>query len=299
MNAHFATSFKTVFVAVCPTTLKRICRQHGIQRWPSRKIKKVGHSLQKIQLVMDSVHGASGSFQIESFYSNFPNLASSDPKTSSFSPAKLNTIASKAMEGVTKSLSPSCSQTSSSGQSSSSGTHAYPYPHPRTPKGEDTCNNVLKRARSDAELHVSVYNQDQEPEPPEPKPKVFHRSNSHKSFADLPTGPKLPPKGGNDRGEHILRVKVTYGEEKIRFRLQKDWGFDQLLQEIAKRFSINDIKEFHLKYFDDDSEWVLLTCDADLEECVDVYTSCKSATIKLVLLEPQCLAGSLGSNVVL
>ncbi|KAM0014678.1 putative transcription factor Nin-like family [Helianthus debilis subsp. tardiflorus] len=299
LRQYFAGSLKDAAknLGVCPTTLKRICRQHGIQRWPSRKIKKVGHSLQKIQLVMDSVHGASGSFQIESFYSNFPALASPDPNTSSLSPSKFIMIDSKAGDGVTKSLSPSCSQTSSSGQSSSSGNP--PYPNPRTPTGEDTCNNVLKRARSDADLHVSLYSQDQDQDQ-EPEQKVFNRSRSHKSLTKLPTAPMIPPNSGNARDESILRVKVAFGEEKIRFRLQNDWGFDRLLQEIAKRFSINDIKEFHLKYFDDDSEWVLLTCDADLEECIDVYRSCKSGTIKLALLEPQYLGGgSFGSNATL
>ncbi|KVI07697.1 Phox/Bem1p [Cynara cardunculus var. scolymus] len=288
LRQYFAGSLKDAAknLGVCPTTLKRICRQHGIQRWPSRKIKKVGHSLQKIQLVMDSVHGASGSFQIESFYSNFPKLASSDPKTSSFSASKFHNVDSKPIEGLVKSsLSPSCSQTSSSGQSCSSGTH--PYPHPRTPTAEDSGNCGLKRARSDAELHVSLYSEDQEQ-------KVLQRSHSHKSLTELPITPKLPPKG-----EHVQRVKVTYGEEKIRFRLQKDWGYGHLLQEIAKRFCINDMNEYHLKYFDDDSEWVLLTCDADLEECIDVYRLCQNATIKLALFEPQLVAGSLGSTVVL
>lgn len=288
LRQYFAGSLKDAAknLGVCPTTLKRICRQHGIQRWPSRKIKKVGHSLQKIQLVMDSVHGASGSFQIGSFYSNFPKLASPDPKTSSFSASKLHTIDSKPIEGVVKSsLSPSCSQTSSSGQSCSSGTH--PYPHPHTPTGEDSRNCGLKRARSDAEIHVSLCSQDQEP-------KVLQRSHSHKSLTELPVTPKLPPKG-----ENVQRVKVTFGEEKVRFRLQKDWGYSHLLQEIAKRFGITDMNEFHLKYFDDDSEWVLLTCDADLEECIDVYRSCENATIKLALFEPQLISGSLGSTMVL
>lgn len=286
LRQYFAGSLKDAAknLGVCPTTLKRICRQHGIQRWPSRKIKKVGHSLQKIQLVMDSVHGASGSFQIESFYSNFPNLASSDPKTGPFSPKPIEATITKS------SLSPSCSQTSSSGQSSSSGTH---------PTNDEP---ILKRARSDAELHVSVYNQDHDhdqDQDQEQEPKVLQRSHSHKLLTEVPMTQNRPPKSGNSRDENVSRVKVTFGEEKIRFRLQKDWGYNQLLEEIAKRFCIGDINGFHLKYFDDDSEWVLLTCDADLEECVDVYRSCKTGTIKLALSEAQHVGGSFGSTVIL
>ncbi|XP_076892888.1 protein NLP5-like [Bidens hawaiensis] len=277
LRQYFAGSLKDAAknLGVCPTTLKRICRQHGIQRWPSRKIKKVGHSLRKIQLVMDSVHGAPGSFQIDSFYSKFSNIPSSGPKTSPLSPSKV-------IEGVTKSHSSSCSQTSSSGQSCSSETHLF------------TGDNVLKRARCDVELHVSLYSQDQELEP-----EVFQRSCSHKLLTELPSASTPLPKGGNALDDNIQRVKVTYGEEKVRFRLQKEWGYAQILEEIAKRFSITDINCLHLKYFDDDSEWVLLTCDADLEECIDVYRSCKGGTIQLALFEPHHTGGSVGSNATL
>nr|POE97266.1 protein nlp2 [Quercus suber] len=79
--------------------------------------------------------------------------------------------------------------------------------------------------------------------------------------------------------------------------MKNNWGYKDLLLEIACRFNIDDISRFDVKYLDDDSEWVLLTCDDDLEECIDICRSSQSDTIKLALQVSRHRVGrSLGSN---
>ncbi|KAL2529722.1 Protein NLP4 [Forsythia ovata] len=297
LRQYFAGSLKDAAknLGVCPTTLKRICRQHGIKRWPSRKIKKVGHSLQKIQRVIDSVQGASGALQIESFYCNFPDLAS--PNTSSVKPLSnsKSTNYSKPLDKLHEGgiLSPppaascspstSLSQSSSSSQCCSSGSQPNPYTlniegHEGPMAKEESVNGMLKRARSDAHLHLLGNG-----------PKNLPRSQSHVSFIELRKPENLPPapeyRGRQSRERDAQRVKVSYGEEKIRFRMQNNWGYKDLLRQVARRFGIDDTCNFHIKYLDDDSEWILLTCDADLKECIDVCRLSRNQTIKLSLLQ--------------
>ncbi|KAG2323249.1 hypothetical protein Bca4012_058750 [Brassica carinata] len=282
LRQYFAGSLKDAAksIGVCPTTLKRICRHHGITRWPSRKIKKVGHSLKKLQLVMDSVQGAQGSIPLDSFYTSFPELSS--PNISSNASLKINEQLQHLnlpnenggiAEDKPAQMSPS-SSCSGSNTNTSNTLHV----------AEDA-DGVLKKAHTEVELQNG--NQD--------VTKCLARTQSHNIFKEppLPGSSNMSLRDGGG-----IKVKATFGEAIIRFTLLPSWGYSELQKEIARRFNIDDVSWFDLKYLDDDNEWVLLTCEADLEECIDIYRSSQSQTIKISLHDPfqVKLGGSFGSS---
>ncbi|CAH8342281.1 unnamed protein product [Eruca vesicaria subsp. sativa] len=231
LRQYFAGSLKDAAksIGVCPTTLKRVCRQNGIQRWPSRKIKKVGHSLQKIQRVIDSVECVSGPLPISSFYASLPNLTSQEPSS---------------QQAKTSPPPPSKSPVSTYSSSSS-----------------QCCSSETQLNSSSLEETVLTLS----------------------SLENIPQGGTNLLSTSSQDDVDSMRIKVSYGEEKIRFRMRDSRRLADLMWEIGKRFGIEDMSRYDLKYLDEDSEWVLLTCDEDVEECVDVWRTTPSHTIKLML----------------
>ncbi|KAL5984214.1 hypothetical protein ACLOJK_018318 [Asimina triloba] len=290
LRQHFAGSLKDAAksLGVCPTTLKRICRQHGITRWPSRKIKKVGHSLRKLQVVIDSVQGAEGAIQLSSLYANFPQPSPNAFGTSTFSTLQTSMQTSSTIaqpEAIlstctapVKSPSSSCSQTSNSSLSCSSGAQQHSHV-PNLIVGEDASvidSHIvtLKKAYSEVELNQLA---GEETGPP-------YRSHSQKSLSDflsLERQSSLPRRRNAPRDRNFLRLKVIYGEEKLRFKMRASGGYLDLQKEVAKRLNIGDMSSICLKYLDDDADWVLLTCDDDLQECKDIHSSSLARSIKL------------------
>ncbi|KAJ0241893.1 Protein NLP1 [Hirschfeldia incana] len=273
LQQYFAGSLKDAAksIGVCPTTLKRICRHHGITRWPSRKIKKVGHSLKKLQVVMDSVQGAQGSLPLDSFYTSFPalnspNMSSNGPSLKSKEPLQLLNAQTAEDKPAPRSPSSSCSGSSTN-----------------TANTLQVADGVLKKVHSEgAELH----NGNQEETKSFKEPPLLENVPGSSSSKSLRAG------GG-------IKVKATFGEAIIRFTLPPSWGYRELEQEIARRFNIDDVSWFDLKYLDDDKELVLLTCEGDLEECIDLHrSSSQSQTIRISLHDAfqVKLGGSFGSS---
>ncbi|CAL9161821.1 unnamed protein product [Musa hybrid cultivar] len=291
LQKYFAGSLKDAAksLGVCPTTLKRICRQHGITRWPSRKIKKVGHSLRKLQVVIDSVHGPGGAVQFSSLYENFIKATWSENNLATgttFSLSKQNDLpdfsnANQQLEsrlssrtsGSNSLSSSSCSQNSNSSQGYSSEQRkcvdAHEFAFRQNTSVEENQSNMLEKVQS----HIGFHSQ------PEVAPKSVVRTLNQKFQIDHHSSGTMsfPLMNRCD----FLKVKAIFGEEKVIFRVQPTWGFQELKQEIQRRFNIGDTALVDIKYLDDDSEWVLLTCEEDLKECIDVHKSTDAHTIRL------------------
>jgi hypothetical protein len=56
LSSHFQLPEKAVAkkLGVCLTSLKKLCRQHGIHRWPYRKLKSIEKKLEKLVIQMRS-----------------------------------------------------------------------------------------------------------------------------------------------------------------------------------------------------------------------------------------------------
>ncbi|KAG8382536.1 hypothetical protein BUALT_Bualt05G0087600 [Buddleja alternifolia] len=376
LQQYFAGSLKDAAksLGVCPTTMKRICRQHGISRWPSRKINKVNRSLSKLKRVIESVQGGEGTFSLTSLATNSipvtvgsiswaPNLNGMNQQGSPCSgPSEFqedkkevaiannapvadeqadtsNHIAYLAGEGSNRSRTGSGSREESIGTPASQGScqgspslrnETSPQSDPLISpthelniklegSNERACQQtgeinlssffsipndfitaamepfggmLVEDAGSSHDLrnlcpagealfdeHVTEYSWTKPPFP-DAVPK------------DCPPGPadRMPQFGSRPEVKTIT-IKATYREDIIRFRLSMDSGIVKLKEEVGKRLKL-EIGTFDIKYLDDDHEWVLIACDADLLECIDISRSSGGNIIRLLVHDIMANLGS-------
>lgn len=310
LQQHFAGSLKDAAknLGVCPTTMKRICRQHGISRWPSRKINKVNRSLTKLKRVIESVQGGEGTFTI-------PSLATTQiPRA----------VDSTSWPMVPNNNgSPTNQQGSPGNQQSSPGSKPYELPCPRndegptnqtsgsreastgSPNSHKSCQESqpfeVKAVNHAAELSVSDPLLAAPTEEPLRGMLIEDAGSSHDLTNLCPVTeplekvqeltPKVQPFTARTEMKTIT-IKASYREDIIRFRVAANSGIVTLKEEVAKRLKL-DVGTFDIKYLDDDHEWVLIVCDADLQECVELSISSGCNIIRLLVHD---LSTNLGSS---
>uniref|UniRef100_A0ACD5VVI3 Uncharacterized protein n=1 Tax=Avena sativa TaxID=4498 RepID=A0ACD5VVI3_AVESA len=327
LQQYFSGSLKNAAksLGVCPTTMKRICRQHGISRWPSRKINKVNRSLSKLKQVIESVQGSDAAFNLTSITGPLPTIPvgpSSDSfniEKASESKAELDRDSSlqKSPEngshfGVLMSqqgfvdtsndVQPEADKASLSRSSSGEGSI-----NSRTSEG--SCQGSPANGTFVCQPIASTF---LEPQPnlqgftkePFQEPDLqlcgmlIEDSGSSKDLKNLFSSainqPMFAPPSnfGPMQNSGTVTIKASFKEDIIRFRFPCSSSVMVLKDEVAKRLRM-DAGMFDIKYLDDDHEWVKLACNADLEECMEISRHSGTHVIRLLVSD---IAAHIGSS---
>ncbi|KAH9603740.1 hypothetical protein KSS87_011342 [Heliosperma pusillum] len=367
LQQYFAGSLKDAAksLGVCPTTMKRICRQHGISRWPSRKINKVNRSLTKLKRVIESVQGADGSFSLTSLAqptipvhvgsiswpagvngtcqqlspasqpTDVPDERSEIPRYEPRIDGQIRSRGSSHEERINEqngfgSKVGSGSREVSTGTSTSHGScHGSPGTESNLPTGNFVPSyyehvghspGLMFRqngAYSIPDALLGGHSQEAFGEMLlEDAGSSKDLRNIGRSGADVNVNEILPEAGWINlscpspssrigtsaigmtsrysvrQDMKTVTIKATFREDIIRFRFCLASNIVELREEVAKRLKL-EVGTFEIKYLDDDHEWVLIACDSDLQECLDISRSSGSGMIRLLI---QDILGNLGSS---
>ncbi|KAA8526123.1 hypothetical protein F0562_007777 [Nyssa sinensis] len=259
-------------LGVSRSTLKRICRDHGISSWPRHKKKKDNGSLPKQMHMNESVGGAEKAFCQTSAVTSILSAATStltDIVSSTPLPASLNQ-STQQNEKLPFRRAPAAVFPPDSLVSAP----------PKTPPG----GRLIEIAgNSDNLQHLCLSaSEGQIPE----------TSWTDPLCSDLP--PKQAVANAADRMPHVkatqevrnMTIKVCYSGHFLKFQFSVSFGMVELQEEVAKRLKLT-IGTFNIKYEDEDKDWILIGCNEDLQNCMDISRSMgsSSTTIRL-LVEP-------------
>lgn len=353
--------------------MKRICRQHGISRWPSRKINKVNRSLTKLKRVIESVQGTDGTFSLTSLAqptipvpvgsiswphgvngtyqqqsptskpTELPDERSEMPQRSQ----RVDKQTESSHEERTHEQNGFVSKPGSGSREVSAGTstshgscHGSPGTESKPPNGHfipnfhDQAGNstgLIMSRQNGGESHlVSGFSMPDALLGPHHHHQeeafggmLLEDAGSSKDLRNLcpsaaeanvdevipengwvnhPCPNPFPrvamsaagmmPRFSARQDMKTVTIKATFREDIIRFKFSFSSNIVELKEEVAKRFKL-EVGTFEIKYLDDDHEWVLIACDSDLQECLDISKSSGSNMIRLLI---QDILGNLGSS---
>ncbi|XP_073131744.1 protein NLP6-like [Henckelia pumila] len=128
--------------------------------------------------------------------------------------------------------------------------------------------STLKRACRDCGIHRWPSNDKNKK-----SPFLFEATNtthcvpSNGSFPSSPIRPNVENNGNFTRIQpetKALIMKAKFEDDVIKFQSHMSSRMEELEEQVARKLKI-EIGSFKLKYLDEDGQWILLTCDEDLQ----------------------------------
>uniref|UniRef100_M4C7Y0 PB1 domain-containing protein n=1 Tax=Brassica campestris TaxID=3711 RepID=M4C7Y0_BRACM len=304
LQQHFSGSLKDAAKSLggeISTVSLRMDAQHGIMRWPSRKINKVNRSLRKIQTVLDSVQGVEGGLKFDSTTGEFVAVCpfikeldtQKDPVRGQEDTAQdtsFELLEAKSVDNAIKLeediiANGSFVEVDASGQqwawmAEQSGFNG------NLSSQAIRCSGSINEPNQSMSCSMSGSSNG--------SGAVMLRSSS--TSMDDSNQVRTQKSNSSESGSTTLTVKATYREDTIRFKFEPSLGCSQLYKEVRKRFKLQE-ESFQLKYLDDEEEWVMLVTDSDLQECLEILYGMGKHTVKFLVRDlPAPIGSSAGSN---
>lgn len=99
----------------------------------------------------------------------------------------------------------------------------------------------------------------------------------------LPKKNKSTTSATTTHTDHGITVKITYGDDMMKFKLYSFSRKEDLDNEVAKRLQL-PIERFRISYMDEDNDRIWIACDDDLSDCFNNAQSLGKNTIKMLVL---------------
>jgi len=176
----------------------------------------------------------------------------------------------------------------SKGSSGEGGLSSGTFEYQVTTKSSDSMATDDMNAKSDMDVVKEHCH-------PSPSSMTESSSGSASSCPTFKKGSKDKVLAADTDNSTALTVKATYKDDTVRFKFTPSMGCQQLFDEIGKRHKLA-VGTFQLKYMDDEEEWVLLSGESDLLECIEVLESVGSRNLKLLVRDVRCSFGSSGGS---
>ncbi|KAI3956004.1 hypothetical protein MKW92_042908 [Papaver armeniacum] len=270
-----------------PNHDESICRQHGISRWPSRKINKVNRSLSKLRRTF--------------------NLTSLSTEVLLFSVA-VGSISWPTSKGERESVTNTNDQSTFRGET---GTEVYCYlikeinheqkmdpiqSSVRAQMGQKSKSGSADGSTGNPASHGSSQS----------SPAIHFNQEQGVNIGNSLN--VVFPQNGELNLTALLRWRVVLDDQVPNSSWINPPVLDQTtyqrngssigpmphitLAGLAKRLKL-EMGTFEIKYLDDDQEWVVLACDADLQECLKISRSSGKHMIRLLVHD---MIANLGSS---
>ncbi|CAL5440999.1 unnamed protein product [Camellia sinensis] len=99
---------------------------------------------------------------------------------------------------------------------------------------------------------------------------------------DVATVSRTKPHFTAAQNTSVVTIKANYRDDFIRFQLPVLLGIVEFQQQVAKRLNLKG-ETYHVKYQEEDNDWILIACDEDLQSyiCNSISQGRKTVTILL------------------